>query len=152
MSQTLNLGVILQPYNNPPSKRNRKRAAAVKSTGDVAEFLESRYGVMQAFYDAHQPEIADALANDVAGSLETLMMGGKTELTFATATSTIETMFKKAISNKEFDRMGIPGVPTQASLRGVNHRLAHPYAKRGPRPSFLDTSLYSSSFKAWFER
>ena len=79
------------------------------------------------------------------------MMGGNVETNIAAgAESKIENMFKKAISGKEFDSL-IPGVPTEAAKRGVNHRLAHPYAKRGPRPSFLDTSLYSSSFKSWVE-
>jgi len=50
---------------------------------------------------------------------------------------------------KEVEKLGIPGVPTKAALRGVNHRLKHPYRRRGARPSFVDTSLYMSSFKAW---
>jgi hypothetical protein len=153
MSLTLHLGVVDQLYATPPSsgKRRKKGAGRTVSIGDVAGWLEDKYGVMARFYDAHQEEIATALANDVEGSLETVLMGGPAELNFGTATATIETMFKDAISNQEFDRMGIPGVPTKASLRGVSHRFKHPYARRASRPSFRDTGTFQASMRSWID-
>jgi hypothetical protein len=57
--------------------------------------------------------------------------------------------FQNFIREREMDGV-IPGVPTMASWRGVNHNLSHPYARRNPiRPSFIDTGLYLGSFKAW---
>ena len=157
MSQTLHLGVIDIPYLEAPAsepkqskaKKGKGRKKKVGphpshakkyehlTTGDVAEILEDHYQVMRHFYEAHQKDIADELANDVAGSLETLMMGGKTELTFGTATSAIEKMFKQALSNKEFDNI-IPGVPTLAAKLGVSHRFR--------------TSIRSSARKTEFHR
>ena len=64
----------------------------------------------------------------------------------------IETRFRHFLSQKEMDSLGVPGVPTKAALAGVSHRFKHPYAKRAPRPSFIDTGLYEASFRAWVEK
>ncbi len=72
-------------------------------------------------------------------------------LSFA-ATEELGDAFRIFIDQKELDGV-IPGVPTQAALRGVNHRLMRPYAKSNPvRPSFKDTGLYEASFRAWVEK
>jgi hypothetical protein len=53
---------------------------------------------------------------------------------------------------QEIESMGLRGVPTKAALKGINHRLRHPYRKSNPRrPSFVDTGLYVASFRAWME-
>lgn len=137
---TLHFGVLVQPY----------RARGL-STGDVAGFLEAKYGIMNAFYRVKGDKIGDFMANSVAGALESLMMG-ETIDPWAHGTQMIENEFREFISSKEAEKVGIPGTPTQAALRGVNHRLKHPYAKKNPRrPSFNDTGLYMNSFRAWME-
>lgn len=162
---TLNLGVIDLPYANPP-KRTRtpkakkgkankpiklKAASGTQTTGDVAEYLEKDYGVMQTFYDAKEEQIAKAFESSVASALENLMLGSPAiGNPFAEAQDEIEAMFKHFLSSQEVEHAGIPGVPTQAAQNGVNHRLKHPYAKGNPRrPSFIDTGLYMANFKAW---
>lgn len=163
----LHLGVIDQPYQeyrapqkvgqakkgkaNKPHKP--KSDAATKTTGDVAEILEDKYGVMDTFAFMRLPDIAKALENSIAGELETILMGGRPSGNpFHGAESAIETMFKQFIVSQDVEHAGIPGVPTQAALDGVNHRLKHPYAKKNPRrPSFIDTGMYLASFKAWFK-
>jgi hypothetical protein len=151
---TLHLGVIDIPYQAAPTKRGKKSAATV-TTGDVAEILESEYHVMQHFFELHQADIAKSLEESMEGALETLLMGGKvsTDLStvMASASSEIDDMFKNMISNKELDGLGYPGIPTQASLMGVDHRKKNPYKRRPPRPSFKDTGLYLASFRSWFE-
>jgi hypothetical protein len=136
---TLHLGVVVQPYRN-----------GGLTTGDVAEILEAKYGVMEAFYKAHGQDIADALTDSLKGALESLMMGQRTD-PFGTAMGDIKREFSHFILSKEgVEHVGIPGVPTAAALAGVSHRLRHPYAKSNPRrPSFRDTGLYESSFLAW---
>lgn len=164
---TLHLGVLDQPYNEfaPPKKIARAKkgkknrpvkptsTAATKTTGEVAEILEEKYGVLDTFAFARLPDIATALENSIAGELETLIMGGRPSGNpFQGAESAITTMMKKFISSQEIEHMGIAGVPTQAALDGVNHRLKHPYAKKNPaRPSFMDTTLYWQSLRAWFD-
>ena len=146
----LHLGVLDQLYSTPPSGKRRRQGGSVVSTGQVAEWLEDEYHVMEHFAQLHGQEIADAVAEDMSASLETMLMGGSTELTLGEATSKIEELFKTMISMSELEGIGYPGIPTQAALKGVNHRLAHPYARSNPRrPSFRDTGLFQASMKAW---
>ncbi len=137
----LHLGVLVQSYDN--SRRS--------TTGDVAEILESKYGVMQAFWDTHGQQTADDLVrnlNDYLGGL--LSRNTPSQDIFNGSMSRTQARFKKFLSSKQAERVGIPGTPTKAALKGVNHRLAHPYRKSNPRrPSFIDSGLYQASFRAW---
>jgi len=161
------LGVVDIPYSAaPPAHRTykakaglRKKAQAVKpapapsnvTTGDVAGWLEDRYHVMEIFFEEKKEDVAKALENSLAGAFETMLMGGNAAPSFsasASAESEIDSMFQDFLSNKEMERIGYPGVPTQAALDGVSHRFKRPYAKRAARPSFIDTGLYQSSFKS----
>ena len=164
---TLHLGVIDLPYIEDPAgapkkiaKAGRKRPKPHKShagkygnvtTGDVATFLENRYHLMEIFWELHKDEIADDFANSVAGSIETLLMGGPANLdVMGTATSKLEDRFKQMLSQRELDTIGIPGIPTAAAEAGVSHRHKSGFTKnRTPRPSFIDTGLFQASFKSW---
>lgn len=155
---TIRFGVYDQPYPEvggklAKSKKGKKpgkatrTAVRITTTGEVAEMLEEKYGVMQTFYNAHQQEILNAVGEALQTQLENALLGQKTTRAFAEAESEIETMFKQFISNAEIERLGIEGVPTQAALNGVSHRLKHPFKKSNPRrPSFRDTGLYQASF------
>lgn len=167
----LHLGVIDLPYVQRPSPSNRKGkkkvSAGTQTTGDVAGWLEEKYDVMQHYVDMHQDDIVAAIENGLAGSLETVLIGGSpaTDL-YASAASRIEEGFRKFIESKEMDGL-VMGVPTLASLQGVSHRFKNPRFKRvksnnpllppnrmvprDVRPSFIDTGLYLSSFKAWVD-
>lgn len=156
------LGVVDIPYLErvEPSKqvnarlRKHRKAKKVKflvsSTGEVAEILEAKYGVMQAFFNKHQNDIARSLEQSIANQLENVLVGGPIPSNpMVDATGQIETMFRHFISNREIEGMGIVGVPTEAALKGVNHRFKHPYAKSNQRrPSFRDTGLYEAAFAA----
>jgi hypothetical protein len=136
---TLHLGVLDVPY----------QAKGGVTTGDVATWLERKYGVMERFYDLHAQQFADDLAESVAGELENVLMGAPPGNPFAQAMSDIEGQFRLFIDFEDITVTGAKGVPTQAALEGVNHRLK---MRRGARrPSFVDTGLYSASFKAWVD-
>lgn len=132
-----------------PVKFTAKESTA--TTGDVAGFLENKYHVMEHFYEAHSQEIADALTQSVADALADTLGGAPVGDTFQGATEEFRTWFMTFIDTRELDSLGYPGIPTAASLRGVNHRMKDPYAKRGSRPSFRDTGTYEDSFKAWVD-
>ncbi len=143
MSLTLHLGVIDVPYPDSPDGI---------TTGDVAEILEAKYGVIGSWWDHHQNEVVSSMEEGMANSLESLLMGAPPTLDpFGSAMSKSEQLFRTSIDQSEFDSYGIPGVPTQAALKGVNHRFKKPYAKRPKRPSFLDTGLYQTSYKMWVD-
>ena len=125
-------------------------ATGDKTTGDVAEILEEKYHIMQVLYEQHKEDIAADLEKSLSGALENMMAGAPPpNKPFGTAEAAIEDRFRRFLSEGEIEQLGYPGVPTQAALEGVSHRLSHPYAKRGPRKSFIDTGLYESSFACW---
>lgn len=141
---TLHLGVIEQPYDDGEGK----------TTGDVADILEAKYHIMEIFAEVHGDEIADDLAQGFQGTLESLLSNRPVDPDdiFNAGTTKIEDRFHDFILGGEMEALGYPGVPTGAAIKGVNHRLAHPYAKANPsRQSFIDTGLYEASFKAWID-
>lgn len=151
----LNLGVNDIPYSFAPSRGKSKTGRSQASTtGDVAEILEAKYHIMETFVALYQDDIVAALKDSLAGALETILMGrfprGRSSINpHIAGTSEIEDMFHRFLDRKEMDGK-VAGVPTEASLAGVNHRLKHPYAKKNaPRPSFIDTGLLQSSVKVW---
>lgn len=148
---TLNLGVIDTPYANAPRAAGSKAQSGTQTTGDVAEWLEHKYHPMEIFFELHKEDVAHALEESVAGSLESLLMGAPVSgIPTDEAMSAIEEKFKRFLSEKEMDALGIPGVPTKAAQEGTSRRFK---GKRGSpgRPSFIDTGAYESSFKAWVE-
>ena len=138
MGLTLHLGVLDVPYAEHDGV----------TTGDVAEWLEAKYHVMEIFYEENAQVVADALAESLTGSLESVIMGGRAEPTnfFTSGTARIEQMFRDFLDNGDMEKLGYPGVPTKAALKGVNHRLK--LKRGGRRPSFIDTGLYEASFRA----
>ena len=138
-----------------PRKGQRPRAArglSTVTTGDVAEWLEQRYSVMQAFADLYEPEIAAALTDAVEGSIESIQQGAPaSHNVLGSALGTIEEDFRQMLDRRVLDGI-VPGVPTKAAEQGVNHRLRRPNARsNGSRPSFIDTGLYQANFHAWIE-
>jgi hypothetical protein len=163
VSLTLHLGVTVMPYSGamstapkaPTSKRGRAAKARGygkgMTTGDVAAILEARYGVMKTFVDIHMPDITKALEKSVAGAIKNAMVGAPTPVSITEqGMSTIQASFKNFLAQREMD-FRVRGVPTAAALMGVSHRFKHPYARRASRPSFIDTGLYQSSFRAWVD-
>ena len=147
----LHLGV-----NDVPYAYGRKSI----TTYQVAKILERNYGVMQMFWDAHGQDVAQ----DMEGSLKIAfeaMLEGRSIDPYRPAMAQIQTRFRRFISTQEVERMGFfttrrapnggeLSIPTKAALRGVNHRLARPYAITNPRrPSFRDTGTYETHFQAW---
>jgi hypothetical protein len=149
---TLHLGVLDVPYQQRRLPGKRKTAANV-STGDVAEWLERRYGVMEAFYRQNEQAIADKLTQALVDAGEAIMQGAPVTIDpFGAGTSQIEDRFKQFLALQEMDKLGVPGVPTQAAQEGRSARFKRGKSKGGaPRPSFVDTGLYMSSMKAWVD-
>ena len=142
---TLHLGVLDQPYDDGAT------------TFSVAEILEAKYHVMEIFYELRKEDVAKALEKSIQSALDMLDSDAPAESInpFATASADIEASFKQFLDSQEIERIGYPGVPTQAALDGVSHRFKRPRGKktdkRAPRPSFIDTGLYEASMKAWID-
>lgn len=121
------------------------------STGDVAEILEKKYGIMGHFYELHEHEISEVLTDVFSSAVEDSLMGLPINFdnTSEEISGKLKPIFQKMILDKELDSVA-DGVPTKASLGGVSHRKKKGvHRNKAVRPSFLDTHLYYSSFKAW---
>jgi len=138
-----------QPYKARPRVREGAGVqSGEQSTGDVATWLENKYHVFEVFYELHKDEIHELIASGYEEELNALLSGRATAnvnyVPMQQSMDEIYRMFQIFIDTKEMDALGIPGVPTEASLLGVNHALK---IKRGPvRPSFKDTGLYRNAF------
>jgi hypothetical protein len=147
----LHLGITDIPYNRAQSRRS-KRSAATITTGDVAEILEARYGIMAMFMKRHEHDVIADMENSIRGAVENVLVGAPINFElFNAGMQSVEGRFRRFIVEGEVEHSGIAGVPTQAALRGVNHRYKHPYRRRASRRSFIDTGLYVQSFKAWVD-
>lgn len=149
MGLTLHLGVKDIPYTHDDGKETGI------TTGDVAEILEKRYGVMEHFYDAHEDEVAKDIADSLEGALENYMMGSPVKPSLKNSAregmSKTETRFKQFLASAEIERMGIRGVPTQAAQDRKSVRFKKGKNPEGARPSFIDSGLYKASFTAWVD-
>jgi hypothetical protein len=124
-----------------------------ETTGDVGDILEAKYHVVEHFFEAHGQEIVDEYTASMVASMEDLLSGRTPSADpFRDAASTTYDLFQKFIDSREMDALGYPGIPTKASLEGVNHRLKHPNARGNPsRPSFKDTGAWEQAFATEIE-
>lgn len=136
----LQLGVANFPY------ADAKRSA---TTEQVAGWLEAKYHIMETFYEIHKTEIAEAMTASLTSALLGQEMGAPLVDPMGDAMQKVELLFREFLTMREMETLGIPGVPTEAALRGVNHRMKRNHGPR--RPSFIDTGLYETSFKSWLE-
>jgi hypothetical protein len=137
---------------NKPLKSRPAGSDSGTTTGDVAMILEAKYHIMRIFSEDFHEVIVNELAIALQGSIVNLMLGGPVVddmNPYEDALEIIKQRFEFFLDSEEMGKLGYPGVPTQAALKGVNHRLK---LKKGDRrPSFIDTGLYQKSFKAWIE-
>ena len=159
------LGVIEISYSDagpkPPRRRkHNKKGRSVEAkepedtgpttTAQVAKILEDKYGVMAAFYDLTKDDILGECIHSLEGALEDLYAGAPVHDPYAEATQNIDAGFRQFLMQGEIESMGIEGVPTQASIDRQSLRFKSGVSS-GPRPSFVDTSLYELSFRSTIE-
>ena len=142
MSRTLNVGVIDIPH--PGGEKSGL------TTGDLAEILEGKYELYSGFVELHQEQIADVLAESFDDALDTLIGAGVAlPNPMADAEQKVTAMLRDYFDREEIAKLNGDGVPTQAALKGVNHRLK---LSRGPRrPSFIDTGALRAASDCWTE-
>ena len=107
--------IILGVVDNIPYAHSKA------NSGEVAQYLENKYHIIQQFADKHLDKIVDMALSD--GNCEG-----------------INALFRQELID------GFTGIQTGAALKGVSHRLK---SKKGDRrPSFIDTGIYLQSFMA----
>lgn len=136
----LNLGVINVPYGYGENPE--------KTTYEVARDLEARYRLFTHFFHMHQDEIVAEIGSELAYSLINQIEQG-VESNIDLNLDGTKLLFNQFLENQELDGK-VDGVPTKASLKGVNSRLKK--QEGPPRPSFIDGGLLQTSFHAWIEK
>jgi hypothetical protein len=117
----------------------------------VAEELEKKYKIVETFFNLEESNIIDDLEGAFSNALALGMSGGSPQPIYDPSL-VYEPRFRRAISTRKFDGI-IPGVPTRAARMGVSHLRVDPFKKgAAERPSFMDTTLYMRSFRAWTEK
>lgn len=121
------------------------------TTVTVAQALEEKYHVIGEFVDHHKEDLANIMVNSLEGALENLYAGAPMpENPLAEAGDEIAGAFRQFLMSAEIESYGIPGVPTKAALERKSLRFKSGQASK-QRPSFIDTSTYELSARAWFE-
>lgn len=139
----LHLGVLDLPHPGG--------GKAELTTGRLAEILESRYGLYSVFLDANMEKIADQLADSLGDAIDNVLAGGPApENPFAAAEQDVVAGFIDFLDTSEIEKIGVRGTPTEAALKGVNHRLK--LNKGARRPSFIDTGALRAATAAWVEK
>ena len=156
----LNLGVVDLAYVGGD--------AQATTTGDVAEFLEEDYHVMEVFFEAKKDKILSSINDRLAHQIEALSQGVPVPETGDLYLPEVDSLFRDFLTSGEIE--SITG-QTEAARLGISHRFKdaqnrtvsaqditsgkatasslEPVVGRGPRPSFVDTGLYVASFKSW---
>jgi hypothetical protein len=124
-----------------------------KTTGDVANDLEKKFGIVEKFWEMEEDGVIKILETSYATSIESMMMGQPPLISMLATKDTDKLIdrFKKNLTYRRYDGV-IAGVPTRSAVAGVSHLRRDPYKSgRGSRPSFIDTGMYQQSFTVWEE-
>lgn len=126
----------------------------VTTTGEVAEILEDEYDVMGVFMEIHGGEVMAEVGKSMTAYLNSIFQGNPAKAERGLALSKIEEQFKDYLSADEWQSH--TGRVIQAAQTGKSARFKKGYKtdKEGnpvTRPAFIDTGLYSASFRAWLE-
>jgi len=120
-----------------------------RTTVQVGKILEKRYELFSTFLEVCGQDISDGLAEGMAKRIDALIEGKakSPENPYAGLGLSVEKRFRKFLNTYEAERVGIPGTPTKAAKKGINHRGKANYR----RPSFIDSALLRDNFRAWVE-
>lgn len=128
--------------------------------------LEKNYALFSSFYDAHQQEIADLIAEDIARFGINVANGSIPSDPFAETGSEVTEKLHKFITTREVESVAKPifplVVPTLAAQEGLTLRtskgrsirkyrkgMSTKEVKGSPRPSFMYSGIFEASLKGW---
>jgi hypothetical protein len=111
------------------------------TTVAIAKILEEKYHIVENFYIMEEDYISDLIEEAFGEEIEKVMMmkrlTKKSRGFSDKTTDKIVKRFQRNLARRAYDGF-ITGVPTKASIKDS-------------RPSFIDTGLYSQSFRTWVE-
>ncbi len=138
------LGVLNVAYADPDAK-------GITTTGEVAAKIEDEYDVMDVFYRLHGTEVKKAVADELIARMNDFIEG-RTHRKSTVTLPKVQSAFRDYLSRDEWQKE--TGWKIAAAKAGSSQRFKdskNKKKKRGARPAFIDTGLYSASFRAWIE-
>lgn len=123
----------------------------VTTTGEVAEILEQEYDVMGVFLEIHGAEVMADVGKSMTAYLNSIFQGNPAKAENGLALGGVEEKFKDYLSADEWkSHTGrvIKAAQAGASARFKSGQSTDKKGKPNIRPAFIDTGLYSASFRA----
>lgn len=116
--------------------------SGIKTVAQVASELEGEYSLMQTYFDMHKDAIVDSIFSDISRSAK----NGET-FSGKRMAQDIENGFRDYLDAEEH------GIKTKSAQLGISHRHKSGFIEGGKqsRQSFIDTTTYRGSFRAWIE-
>ena len=142
----LALGVVDLLYSD-----SHGSSSGAQSTGAVAEILESRYHVLEIFYELNQDFIAEQMAQAMEDEIDDLVNGKPPSSDpLYGAHQRIEARFRAWLDSNEIQTILPLKLQVNAAKVGKNSRKKSGKNKGGQeRAAFVDTGQYQSAFRAW---
>lgn len=120
------------------------------TTYQVAKILEDKYDVMGVFYEIHGKQIVEDVAQKYTNLVTDLIEGNSAPLKQKRwMLPKVDSAFRDYLANDEWQQE--TGNVIKAAAEGKTSRKKKKTYGTA-RPAFIDTGLYSRSFKAWIER
>lgn len=136
----LDLGVIDEAYS---------AGEGTKTTAQVARILESKYHVMETFYELHAESIQKALADAVGGAVTSMMVDGVPR--FDLKISKIKQAFTNYLDSGEWERVSGQYIAAAHNRHMIHHNDGSKEQSRRSNRAFIRTGMYLQTFLAWLD-
>ena len=138
----LHLGVLDLAYADSDSQG--------ETTGDVAGYIENKFHVMRIFVEENMDDIALEVGKRLAGEIESLVQGRPPIESPVVEFPKVEMMFRDFLDSNEIQTIFTHRIV--AADKGYSTRKKKKGEARPPRPAFIDTGLYQTSFRSWMDK
>lgn len=123
------------------------------TTGDVAGYLEDEYHVMRTFLELNEDFIKDAITDQFAGMIESMSQGRPVApFNLGFASGKIEERFRNFLDSGEMNTLIGSHAVSDKTLKTSSRRKSGKLPEGQQRQAFVDTGLYSASFRVWLSK
>lgn len=119
------------------------------TTLKVANILESKYHVMETFYELHHKEIDAAIADSVRQAIGA--MAADEVPRFKLRVSRIKAAFSNYLDSGEWEHVSGQYIAAAHNRHRIAHRDGSHEQSRSSNRAFIRTGLYRQSFFAWID-
>lgn len=137
----LNLGVIDEAYT--------AAGGGSKTTLQVARILESKYHVMETFYELHGQSVHKALNDSVRGAVQSMLLDDAPR--FDLDITKIKAAFTNYLDSGEWEKASGQYIKAAHNRHQVHHNDGSKEQNRRSNRAFIRTGQYLQAFQAWLK-